>query len=218
MQGLAQTIIAGITAFAATNLDDIVILTLFFAQVTPEFRPKHIVAGQYLGFLALILASLPGYLGGQIVPKTWLGLLGFLPIGIGTAHLIQKGGEDHALKILSSEWAKYHRPKQGFFKRILNHKTSLVAAVTMANGGDNIGIYVPLFANSSLGQLLVILTVFLIMRGVWCILAYLFTQHPLVAKSLTRYGHHLVPFVLIGLGVYILWESETIKLISIPSL
>ena len=51
-----------VTAFVATNLDNLIILMLFFAQVKPTFRKHHIVSGQYLGFSLLLLASLPGFL------------------------------------------------------------------------------------------------------------------------------------------------------------
>jgi cadmium resistance protein CadD (predicted permease) len=48
-----------IVAFAATNLDDIFVLTLFFAQ--KNLRRWHIVVGQYLGLAGLITVSLVGY-------------------------------------------------------------------------------------------------------------------------------------------------------------
>ncbi len=80
MSWFARTAIASITSFAATNIDDIAILMLFFAQLNTTFRPKHIVIGQYLGFIALILISLPGFFGGLILPRYWIGLLGLIPI------------------------------------------------------------------------------------------------------------------------------------------
>jgi len=40
-----------IVAFAATNIDDIFVLTLFFAQ--NHLKHWHIVAGQYLGLAGL---------------------------------------------------------------------------------------------------------------------------------------------------------------------
>jgi hypothetical protein len=39
------------------------------------------------------------------------------------------------------------------------------------------------------------------------------THHPAVARVLGRYGHIVVPFVLVGLGVYIIAESGTLKLL-----
>jgi cadmium resistance protein CadD (predicted permease) len=60
----------------------------------------------------------------------------------------------------------------------------------------------------------VILVIFFLMVGVWCVLGYSLTRQPAVARVLTRYGHVLVPLVLIGLGVYILIESETLTLLG----
>jgi cadmium resistance protein CadD (predicted permease) len=83
--------------------------------------------------------------------------------------------------------------------------------VTFANGGDNIGIYVPLFANCTWESLAVILSVFLILVGVWCYFAYRLSHIPIVAETLARYGSYLVPFVLITLGVSILSENHTLE-------
>lgn len=215
MSWVAKALIAGMTSFVATNLDDILILLLFFSQVNAVFRPKHIIAGQYLGFLVLIAASLPGFFGGLIVPKTWIGLLGFLPIAIGISHLFQQEEEETNLQAvpndLSSSKAKL--PILSTLMNLLAPQSYHVAAVTVANGGDNIGIYIPLFANSDLASLGIILSVFLVMVGVWCVIAKQLAGHPAIAQFLSRYGKTLVPFVLIGLGVYILIDSGSYQLL-----
>ena len=77
---LIKVVIAAVTSFVATNLDDILILMIFFSQKSDRFRPRHIVFGQYLGFIVLVLASLVGFLGGTIIPKNVIGLLGIVPI------------------------------------------------------------------------------------------------------------------------------------------
>jgi cadmium resistance protein CadD (predicted permease) len=51
---------ASITTFAATNIDDAFLLTLFFARRIPAPR---IVAGQYAGFAAIVGISLIGVWG-----------------------------------------------------------------------------------------------------------------------------------------------------------
>jgi cadmium resistance transport/sequestration family protein len=215
MVWFAQALISGITSFVATNLDDIVILMLFFAQVNTNFRPKHIVAGQYLGFTILILASLPGFFGGVIIPKAWIGLLGFVPMGIGVSHLLKQETEANQFQAVSKELSESnsHLPMLSILGNILAPQTYQVAAVTFANGGDNIGIYVPLFANSNLATLGIILIVFFLMVGVWCAFAYYLTRHQKIAYLFTQYGHKLVPFVLIGLGIYIVIESGTYQLL-----
>ena len=65
-------IVTGITTFIATNIDDIIILMLFFSQLNRQLTVQQIVLGQYLGFTALVLASLVGFLGGLIIPKIWI--------------------------------------------------------------------------------------------------------------------------------------------------
>ena len=209
MNGLTQAFVTGLTSFVVTNIDDIVILMLFFAQVSPTFRPKHIVAGQYLGFLALIAASLPGFFGGLLIPKVWIGLLGFVPITIGITHLLNRKSEELQVQKVSSQVTS--APKLSLLASLMAPQTYQVAAVTIANGGDNIGIYVPLFASSSLPTLMVLLSVFFGMIGVWCGLAYQLTRHPAIAHFLTDYGQRVVPFILIGLGVYILVESGSYR-------
>ena len=204
MNELLTAISIGMTAFTATNLDDILILLLFFSQVNAVFRRRHIVFGQYLGFTALVLASLPGFFGRLIFPPDWIGMLGLLPIAIGLSRLLNPETDD------SEAEAELEQSENSFFSSFLSPQTYSVAAVTVANGGDNIGIYVPLFASNTLESLAVILAVFFAMVGVWCYAAYRLIQMRAIADTLTRYGNQLVPFVLIGLGIAILVKSGTL--------
>jgi cadmium resistance transport/sequestration family protein len=205
MSGLVTAIPTGITAFTATNLDDLVILTLFFSQVSATFRRRHIVIGQYLGFAALVIASLPGFFGGLFLPQHWIGLLGLLPIAFGISRLLNPESDS------SEETEEETKPSdRSPLASFLSPQAYSVAAVTIANGSDNIGIYMPLFASSNLGRLLVILCIFFLLVGVWCYATYKLTRQPAIANVLSRYGNTFVPFVLIGLGVFIVLESHAL--------
>ncbi|MEG4989466.1 cadmium resistance transporter [Microcoleus sp. BR0-C5] len=204
MNELLTAISTGMTAFTATNLDDILILLLFFSQVNAVFRRRHIVFGQFLGFTALVLASLPGFFGRLIFPPDWIGMLGLLPIAIGLSRLLNPETDDAEAE------EELEQSERSFFRSFLSPQTYSVAAVTVANGGDNIGIYVPLFASNTLESLAVILGVFFAMVSVWCYAAYRLIQMRAIADTLTRYGNQLVPFVLIGLGMAILVKSGTL--------
>ncbi|MEG5174232.1 cadmium resistance transporter [Microcoleus sp. B3-D7] len=204
MNELLTAISTAMTAFTATNLDDILILLLFFSQVNAVFRRRHIVFGQFLGFTALVLVSLPGFFGRLIFPPDWIGMLGLLPIAIGLSRLLNPETDDSEVE------AELEQSDKSFFSSFLSPQTYSVAAVTVANGGDNIGIYVPLFASNTLESLAVILGVFFAMVGVWCYAAYRLIQMRAIADTLTRYGNQLVPFVLIGLGMAILVKSGTL--------
>lgn len=196
----------GITAFTATNLDDIVILLLFFSQVNAWFRRRHIVMGQYLGFAALVLASLPGFFSGIWLPRPWIGLLGLVPIAIGVSRLLNREADDSE----DQPTLEQAEPTSALVG-LLSPQTYGVASITFANGGDNIGIYVPLFASCTWENLLVILSVFFSLVAVWCYTAYRLTRIPTIAQSLSRYGNYLIPFILIGLGIMILVDSHTLE-------
>ena len=79
---MLATIGSAIGLFAATNIDDIVVLTvLFLASRRGSPRPWQIVAGQYLGFITLVVISVVAALGLTIVPDEWVGFLGLIPLG-----------------------------------------------------------------------------------------------------------------------------------------
>ncbi len=205
MNALFTAISTGLTAFTATNMDDILMLLLFFSQVNAVFRNRHIVAGQYLGFGALVIASLPGFFGSLVFPRPWIGMLGIIPIAIGISRLLNREEDD------TDETVTIERPQGSVVSNLLSPQTYSVAAITFANGGDNIGIYVPLFASNTLEELLVIIGTFFSLVAVWCYTAYRLTRLPAIAHTLTRYGNQLVPFVLIGLGILILIDSHTLE-------
>lgn len=205
MNDLVTSIPTGLAAFSATNLDDIVILLLFFSQVNSTFRRRHIVIGQYLGFAALVVASLPGFFGGLILPRHWIGLLGLVPIAFGLMRLLNTDSDS-----AEEDEAEIEPLNQSSFASFLSPQAYSVAAVTMANGSDNIGIYVPLFASSSFESLVGILGIFFVLVGVWCYAAYKLTHQKAIAHLLSRHGSTFVPFVLIGLGVFIVLESQAL--------
>jgi cadmium resistance transport/sequestration family protein len=202
----------GILAFVATNIDDLVLLTLFFSQVNQRLRPRHIVSGSYLGLIFLVGISTLASLGRWTIATAWIGLLGLVPIGLGIRLLLWPEADDDSLGDLADpDIATTQSPRYpGWLKRFIAPQCYQVTAVTIANGGDNIGIYTPLFASSSAIELLTIWAVFLISMGLWCYGAYRLANQPKLAKGLAKYGRSIVPFVLIGLGLFILWENGTI--------
>src|SRR5688572_3173619 len=128
-----EILLTSIIAFASTNLDDIFILTLFYGN--KRFKEREIVAGQFLGITTLIVISLIGSLVGLLIDQSYIGLLGLIPIYLGVR------GIWDVLKNRESG-----NENDDLYKNDRKNKSLAVAGVTIANGGDNIGIYVPLFA------------------------------------------------------------------------
>jgi cadmium resistance transport/sequestration family protein len=215
MSNIITTITQGIIAFTATNIDDIIILMLFFSQLNDQFRRRHIFVGQYLGFIAILIASLPGFFGSLVIPRAWVGLLGILPIAIGIKQLLYQETESPEIQTVNTN-LQVSGNNQTFMKlilSILNPQTYKVAAVTLANGGDNISIYIPLFASNNFINLLITIIVFMILKGVWYAAAYLLARQTRITYILTKYGKNAVPFILIGLGLYLMYERGTFALL-----
>lgn len=205
---MLSTILTAIVTFAATNVDDIFILILFFGQTGNRNRKWQIITGQYVGFTGLALVSMLGFLAGLALPKEWIGLLGFGPIYIG----IKKWVMRHQKEASDADDSQLSATES---KRFGASAVMTVAAVTFANGGDNIGIYSPLFASSSVPDLVVTLLVFYVLIGCWCLCGDVLSRHPKVSQTIDQYGHVLVPFVLISLGIFILIECNSARLLGI---
>jgi cadmium resistance protein CadD (predicted permease) len=176
-------LVASVTTFAATNIDDIFLLTLFFARKIPTHR---VVAGQYLGFALIILLSMLGALLSLAIPTYWSRFLGLLPLALGIKELMKIGRAEDACEPCKQK-----------------QSARAIAIVTLSNGADNVGVYVPFFGFNS-HHLWLILIVYAVLVGIWCLVGRQLGHHPVVLRTLGRVGHWLVPFVLIGLGVYIL--------------
>jgi cadmium resistance protein CadD (predicted permease) len=220
MDWLIATIKIGVAAGVATTFDDNIYLTGFFSEVNRTFRPIHIVVGELLGFTALVSVSLLGFLLGLVIDSTWIGLLGILPILIGLRNLINlrkdKTDDNKENKTVNlKNNAKYHgfdSRKRSLWDVIRDRQTYRVSAVTISNGGNNLGIYIPLFASSSIQALAVIIPICYLIVCTWLFLSFNLTRTPGVAIILSRYASKLFPFVLMWLGLRIILDNESYRL------
>jgi cadmium resistance protein CadD (predicted permease) len=163
MESLLAAIVLGIVAFASTNIDDAFVLVTFFAD--KNFSARDVVVGQYAGMGTLYVVSATASLISLIIPATYIGLLGLAPITIGTRKLWNLRREQREAKFQST-------PTVGVPVRSL-----AVAAVTIANGGDNIAVYTALFASRSGFDILTIGIFFIFMTGLWCFVAHWLVNH-----------------------------------------
>ena len=170
------------TTFAATSIDDLILLTFFFAQ---GISPRKIVAGQYAGFGAIIVATLIAINFALPLPAGWMRLLGLLPVLIGVKHLFRA--------------AKVERSQGGG----RNPGVGLIAFLIFSNGADNIGVYLPFFLIAR-GHLPVVLAVYGVLIATWCLVAKSLGTRPAILRQLNQRAHWIMPAVLIALGVYIL--------------
>lgn len=181
--------------FAVTNIDDMVVLAVFFGQAgRSRSAAARVVVGQYLGFAGILGASVVGAAGADLLSEKAIPYLGLLPLLLGLRA---------AWKLWSGDGGENHSaPEQSGGAGVLE-----VAAVTFANGGDNIGVYVPVFALAGAGAMTGYVVVFLCGVALWCLAGWFFASRRAVAVLLARWGHVVLPIVLIGIGLMILIEG-----------
>ncbi|ARJ72230.1 CadD family cadmium resistance transporter [Latilactobacillus sakei] len=195
---MQTAILTGITAYISTSIDYLIILMVIFGSVNRKER-RLVYWGDLLGTSVLVAASLVMAFILGFVPQEWLlGLLGIIPVLMGLRLLIS--GESDDDEVVESQMKKRRNI-------IMN-----VAIITIATcGTDNIGIYVPIFAQSTVQTLAVILITFFFMLSLFCYVGYLLIKIPKVAEILERYGMYITAIVYIGLGLYIMFESGTVQ-------
>jgi cadmium resistance protein CadD (predicted permease) len=201
MTDFGNLIFLGVVAFVSTNIDDIFLLILFFSNYL-KFPSHQVVIGQYIGIGLLVAISIIISLISLVIPSFIIGCMGIIPIIIGIKKLIEyyKQNKDPDTNSSSKNklirTTKFSMPSLSFLS---------VATVTFSNGGYNIGIYTPLFAsNNTIDQTVTLCIIFTIMTAVWCSVSYFLVNHSFLANSIQRTGHLILPFVLIGLGIYIM--------------
>ena len=202
---MGQTIISAIGVYISTSIDYLIILIILFAQLSQNKQKWHIYAGQYLGTGLLVGASLVAAYVVNFVPEPWMvGLLGLIPIYLGIRFAIVGEGEEEE-----------EEEEEKIIERLEQSKANqlfwTVTLLTIASGGDNLGIYIPYFASLDWSQTLVALLVFAIGIIIFCELSRVLSSIPLISETIEKYQRIIVPLVFIPLGLYIMYESGTIE-------
>ena len=192
---LGVFILQAIGLFIATNIDDIIVLSLFFARGAGRSgTTAKIIAGQYLGFGAILATAVIVALGTRsFLPESFIPYFGLIPLALG----------------LRAAWQSWRGKDDDDDEQVTGKPISVmtVAAVTFANGGDNIGVYVPIFVTVGAVGIIAYSGVFLLLvAGLVLVARYVATRKP-IAAILERWEHVLFPLVLIGLGIFILVEG-----------
>lgn len=212
-----NTVIAAFISFISTNIDDIFVLMLFFSQINSTMKTHHIIIGQYLGIGALIAISIIGALGISIIPHEYVGLLGLVPIYLGINAYVKHKKESKNSQNTAQQEEKNHENNKleetTFIKNFINPSVFKVACVTFANGGDNIGIYIPLFSSMNLIGIFITVVVFLFLIALWCYVGKRLAEYPFIQGNIEKYKHIFIPIIFIGLGIFIIMESNTLTLV-----
>jgi cadmium resistance protein CadD (predicted permease) len=203
---MLSLIALAVAAFAATNIDNLFVLLAFIAEARGhKGQVQRVMVGQYAGSFALIAIALGLAAMLRSLPPGYVGALGVLPIAVGLSKAWTRFGprgaeRDHAQSAASevvqagSSWLT-------------------VAGVAIANGSDNIAVYVPLYAGHSHSECALISFVFVVMIGIWCAGAVWLVNHPLLGAPIRRYGTALLPVILLVIGVSVIVQNDTLHVL-----
>ncbi|OTA54963.1 Cad-domain-containing protein [Hypoxylon sp. EC38] len=188
------------SSFAITNIDDLFVLVTFFAEAATNKHttPLKITLGQYIGFTVIIVISMIGFGVALVLPSEPIGFLGLLPILLGVWKLIDLVLPDKAEEPEEAEESKLVGVKSVF----------KVAIITVMNGGDNVGTYIPLFSQAQGAEIAVYVIVYYILLGVWCLFGFLVMKQKHILRVAEKYASAIVPFLYVGLGIYIVYKSD----------
>ena len=170
-------------AFAATNIDGLLLAAALFAD--SRYRARDVVLGTFTGIGALYGASVAASLVALVIPHGYVAWLGLVPLGIGVKQLLERPHEQGQASAGPGG--------------VLG-----VAAINIAMGGDNIGVYTPLFAAAPAKAIAVYGAVFAVLTAALCYGALKLVAHPAAGAPIRRYGRRVMPYVLIALGIWIL--------------
>ena len=198
---MLQIIFSAIAVYISTSIDYLFILLIIFSQAYTQKGLRQIYFGQYLGTGILVAISLFAAYVLNFIPQDWIiGLLGLIPIYLGIR--VSMGGEEEAEEEEVVEKLESRGANRLFWD---------VALITIASGGDNLGIYIPYFTSLSVSEIVIAIVVFALSIAVLCYISYRLAKISFVSETLEKYERIIVPIVFIGLGIFIMLENGTIQ-------
>ncbi|GAA4862137.1 cadmium resistance transporter [Saccharopolyspora rosea] len=194
MGSISATISTAAGVFAGTNVDDMIVLAVLNASARTDGRPRpwQICVGQFAGVAVLVCVSMLVAAGMALAPERWIWLLGLVPLVLGVRKLLAAFRASRAGEQISP---------------VVVHGLPGVVGLTIANGGDNVATYAPVFATTDAGDTVVTLAVFTVGVALWCLLGAGLVAHRKVTEAVSRWGHWTVPAVFILIGLYVFHKT-----------
>jgi cadmium resistance protein CadD (predicted permease) len=216
--GLGADLGVAAAAFVGTNVDNTVVAMAMVAGAPLE-RARRIAIGQVAGFLVLVVVAAAGAALLFEFSTAVVGLLGLVPLAIGARGLIglarhrhRQGdgeGEGDGVTPVATKRKRRRRPEE----RAVGRGFTAAALVTIAAGGDNLAVYIPIFRVGGATNIGAVAAVFVAGEALvtWLILAG--GRHPKARGAMLRLGHVAVPILLCLVGLLVLLQAGTFSLL-----
>jgi cadmium resistance protein CadD (predicted permease) len=194
LAGLPADLAVATTAFVGTNIDNALVTLAMVAAAPPE-RARRIATGQIIGFALLVAAAGATAIAlFEISPKL-VGLLGLVPLlqGIRGLFMLRHPERRHALSA-----------------RAVGAGIVTAGLITLAAGGDNLAVYIPLFRVAGVTSIVSIVVVFALGEALLTVFVLGIGQHQRIRGAVTRVGVLAAPILYCLIGVVVLLRAGTI--------
>jgi cadmium resistance protein CadD (predicted permease) len=186
VQTFLVVIVVSSLAFVGTMFDNFL---AFAAQliVTDHAKFRRVAWAQGIAVGALV--ALAGGIGALLapVPLRWVGLLCVAPFSFAIY-----------------AWRHREQPREQF-----KRGSFTTFAVTLALGGDNIAVWIPLLRANGVARAVVTVAVFACWEAAFLLSAQRLAKHPKVVGWGRTHAPQVLPFIYFLLGVLVLVECRT---------
>lgn len=194
---MGGVILSALLSYIGTSIDHIIVLILLFNQTQHRKRDDlSIISAVFVGFTLIVLVSLAARFGLSLFEPEWIGLLGLIPIGLGIRVLFKPADDEkEAQEKISHSFSR--------------HQSQFISVffLMLAFGGDNLGVYIPLFASLNWLEIGVTLLIYYMLTGLMLAGAYKISEVKQINQFIEKYERWLVSGVFILLGLFILFEN-----------
>ena len=176
-------------AFVSTNIDNLLMLSALLAMSSS--RPLPVISGFLLATLLVIGTALLIARLGDFVDTRYVGLLGLIPIALGLRGLM-------TLVRNKDTPAETQKASPGVWR---------AAAIILPMSGDSVAVYVPLIADTAAGLDAVAAGTLFAAAVITATAAQLLVSRPALSTRVEWLGKRLMPWLMIGVGVYVLADT-----------
>lgn len=189
-------------SFVATNLDNLLLLVMLLGANAS--RRSAVLVGFLASCVAVLFTCAVGLGLSNFFDPVVLGYLGLAPLLLGCHMLYQLYRGRHIDDDLPEVAPGASEPR------------IWLASFTLlfSNSGDSIAVFLPLFAESGRTPILVLVATYLVIAIGWGLLAYAIAGREALARQIERRAEKVVPWIMIGVGLYILSNTATDTLIG----
>ncbi len=188
MRSLVSDLVVASLAYVGTMFDN---YFAFAAQlvVTARDRYRRVAWAQATGVATLVVIAWGVGAAFNAVPLRLIGLLAIAPWGLAWY-----------------AWRHRHAPAPDAPRR--GATTTFLA--TLALGGDNLAVWIPLLRARGVAGALVMVATFAALEVIFVVSSQYLASRPRVVAWGTRHAPTLVPVVYAALGVLVLFECHTL--------